>query len=298
MQEDINWEELTTPLSQTLFRKDRHLSTALITSEIKYVVDNQNNPLGLKREHRDLLARIKGGNVTVLPSEAFIPWFATNWKKTGDTNKPLTPLTTALKVASHATRISIKDYVGHEHTPDFSLTPFIVDVYNVKRNFDIALEDLSFTTATHISYSLGSVKCEAYGNLHLIWIGPTTCYVITHSHLVCVRDMVNAWFSVLIYSRVYQNKYPDIDFYEEIIACLSCGQDLLSSRGQAAFKMFKLWPSLTIACVLRDQEGKDDFFNTLVKDIHYYKNTSFFQWLTRPIRNAVEVQLRLELSGL
>jgi len=119
MNKDIDWEDLPRR-STPIFRKDKHLSTALIITEIEYMLQNKDNPRGIKREHRELLQKIKDKEYLI--SEHFIPWFMKAWRDMASTHLPLTPLTTAIKVAHHTTRISVKDYTGQKCNLDLELT--------------------------------------------------------------------------------------------------------------------------------------------------------------------------------
>lgn len=96
---------------QSIFRKDRHSSSALFTTEIEYMLKYQDNNKALKREHRELLAKLKERNASHLPCGDFIPWFMRNLASFGVTNEAITFLTTALKVA----KACIKDIINRLH---------------------------------------------------------------------------------------------------------------------------------------------------------------------------------------
>ncbi|CAH2236868.1 jg23224 [Pararge aegeria aegeria] len=55
-----------------IFRRDRHLASALARGEIDYLLSQWDNPRGLKREHHLLKRDTK--NVTFLPSDQYIHW--------------------------------------------------------------------------------------------------------------------------------------------------------------------------------------------------------------------------------
>lgn len=245
---------------QPLFRKDRHLSSALITTEIDYLIAQKDNPKGLKREH------ITSKSTEYMTSKEFLSWAIVNWQDFCHTQDPITKLTTALKIAQHALRISVKDYTSHyinRHiTPSLELTL----LYKAKNNFDKVLEVITYSTEFHQSYQLGKYACDAYGNLHLIWSTDKKCWIITHSHLVALRDVINSWFSVTLYGTLADTKYPGYSLAQEIGKYLHAGRELHRTHGSLCYKLYKMWPSLVIACILRDTECKSTLYNTIMKD--------------------------------
>jgi len=91
-----------------IFRKDRYLSTAVITTEIEYLLRFRNNPRALKKEHRDLLEYL--GKMSATIHANFISWTMIEWRNLGFSTRILAGLTTAMRVAQHATKVSVLDY--------------------------------------------------------------------------------------------------------------------------------------------------------------------------------------------
>lgn len=293
-EEGLQFERRRVPI----FRKDRHLSSALLTSEIQYMLQNKDNPRGLKKEHRALLARISDPTTVVRPSVDFISWSAREWQNFAQRGQPITPLTASLRVASEALRVSLKDYAHVSYTLKTTPTDKLVILYNIKKTFDTVIKNITYQTAFYQEYTLGVYKGDTYGNLHLIWENKTTCWLVTHSHLVAIRDMFNAWFSVYLYSQIYQKKYPGFDFDKEVDAVIQAARQALVLYSRRAYTLFKLWPSLTIACILRDTEGKSELYNELMKDLHPYELSTFVKLVTRPVCSDTQAQMQLELSEL
>lgn len=52
-------------IREPVFRKDRHLSSALVTTEIQYLLTHRNNPKALKKEHKDLIEKLDEVNPDV-----------------------------------------------------------------------------------------------------------------------------------------------------------------------------------------------------------------------------------------
>lgn len=134
----------------------------------------------------------------------------------------------------------------------------------------MVLNDVTYSTEFHKKYQLGPYQGDAYSNLHLIWISKNQCWPVTHSHLVCLEDIVNSWFSVTLYSIIYKNKYPMHNLQEEVRLVLETGRELIRNYETPAYKVLKMWPSLTISSILRDIEGKTSLYNTLKKDLRMY----------------------------
>lgn len=82
--------------------------------------------------------------------------------------------------------------------------------------------------------------------------------------------MFNAWFSIYLYSRVYAHKYPEFRFDQEVHNIIQAGRQALVVYGIKAYTLFKLWPSLAIACILRDTEGKTELYTELMKELQPY----------------------------
>lgn len=132
-----------------MFRKDRHLSSALLTSEIDYLLAHRTNKRALKREHIQLLEKIEKANAQILRSGEFLAWAFRNWKQMGITQESLTPLT-ALRIAEHALRISQYDYAGVGNTITLTPTQELAVAYSVKTNFDKAIQQITYSTVSSI----------------------------------------------------------------------------------------------------------------------------------------------------
>ncbi|OAD55198.1 hypothetical protein WN48_05223 [Eufriesea mexicana] len=159
-------EQIGTPI----FRKDRHLSSALLVSEIDYLLKNKDNPYTLEREHRSLLASLDEKQYTVLSSDKFIPRCLRHKEVLSHSKVPLNELTTRLLIAQTALKVSSKDYYGQ--TRDVSVTPtfLIVLLYKIKRNFDKVISQITFSANFTCTYQLGGITGEAHGNLHHLFL--------------------------------------------------------------------------------------------------------------------------------
>ncbi|QPB73978.1 RdRp [Hymenopteran orino-related virus OKIAV85] len=296
--EDILSEEPSLSIKRQhdpLFRKDRHLSSALVTTEIEYMWQNKTNPKGLKREHRELIEDLK--DETPLSSQEFIPLMLHNRHDLAYTKRPLTELSTCMHIAANALRVSLVDYLGYADRLPCELTPLLVQCFHIKTSFDELISEITFSNLFKQKWQLGKIEGTAYGNLHLVRVNRRSI-IITHSHLVALRDIINSWFSILCYASIYKNKYPGFNFYQEVEQMLLAGENLLWLYKREAYKIFKLWPSLTISCILRDLELRDSFHTTVTGDLEWVKHTQFYKMLTRTMCTNTQAMLSLEISGL
>jgi len=273
------------------------LSSALVTTEIDYLIAQRENPRGLKKEHIQLWDRINAKQAEYKTSENFLSWAIVNWMDFTHTQEALTKLTTALKIAQHALRVSIKDYVNQ--TMDIHITPTLklTLLYKAKNNFDKVLDVITYSAEFHQQYQLGKHMCDAYGNLHLMWYDNNKRWLITHSHLVALRDVINSWFSVTLYGLLADKKYPGYSLSQEIGKYIHAGRELHKSHGPACYKLYKVWPSIVIACVLKDTECKSTLYGTLMKDITEYNISYFYKLATSSCTDDTFIQ-HLELVGL
>jgi len=115
---------------------------------------------------------------------------------------------------------------------------------------------------------------------------------------VPVRDVINSWFSVTLYGMLADTKYPGYSLAQEIGKYIHAGRELHRSHGSLCYKLYKMWPSLVIACILKDTECKSALYHILIKDTLDYSSTCFYKLATRPYVNDTFVQLHLELVGL
>lgn len=272
--------------------------SALITTEIDYLLKNRSNPAALKKEHRALLDALKKDNPKTLSSDGFFAWAFEHWEDFRGRMSTAAAFTTAIRIAAEATRISVLDYTGLHHVPEITPSKELINLYRVKAEYDRVICDITFTTSFHQDYTLGRWKGQTFGNLHLIWNTPYTCYLITHSHFVGLRDAFNSWFDVLLYSHLCPDKYPGYNLPQEISSVLQAGREVIIGFKTRAYGLLKLWPSLVISSILRDTESKLTFHKALVKEVTQYHGTKLFEIMTRRIPTNQAAHLALEMSGL
>lgn len=67
-------EDISFTGNNTVYRKDRHLSSALIMTEIDYMKANQDNTAALKVEHIQIYNDMKINNWTWTEADDFYSW--------------------------------------------------------------------------------------------------------------------------------------------------------------------------------------------------------------------------------
>jgi len=71
------------------------------------------------------------------------------------------------------------------------------------------------------------------------------------------------------------------DFYEEVATIVKKGRELVSACCNDAYELLKCWPSLIIACILKDLEGKTILYNTLQDSLVKIHYSPFYQHITK-----------------
>ncbi|CAG9822200.1 unnamed protein product [Phaedon cochleariae] len=122
--------------------------------------------------------------------------------------------------------------------------------------------------------------------------------VTTHAHLAGLRDMINSWFDILLYTRVYRNKYEGHNLYEELTTIITLYTDFSKTHSTYHHDALRARPSLVISAILRDLQRDDRFCQSLLKDFKPISESKLFTHLTKRVHTQQEAHLRLEMSGL
>lgn len=96
-----------------MFRKDRHLSSALVVSEIDYMFHFKDNTKALKKEHRLIFQEMARKKTSFVHPETFYSWYMDkilSAHPVRSTNS--VECHTLLRMAVDATEISRKDWTG------------------------------------------------------------------------------------------------------------------------------------------------------------------------------------------
>ncbi|CAB3241750.1 unnamed protein product [Arctia plantaginis] len=280
-----------------VFRRDRHLQSALHNGEITYMFENWQNTSGLKKEHILLKRDTKG--VCYLPSDQFIHWALLHVSKKPEDMRLARELSKHIKVANDATNLGCTDFCGVSVPSLPSSGPELLrQVYVMKVTLGRITEKITFSEQHVKSYNFFGCKAKCYGNLHVIWPSDQFAYIITHRHFLAVRDCINAWFSALAYSYACCRKSAGYNLYTEVANVIYSVLHDISMYKDKAYDILKCWQPLVIATILKDIEGDPHFYNSLKDIIIQYPHSLLLKIATRKISNTIDVHLAFELTGL
>lgn len=231
-----------------IFRKDRHLSSALLVTEIEYMLTYKNTPRALKREHVELLQDMEKRKCTLT-----LPCHFNSWcMKQVLGNNPVSSSNRAelqllVNAACGACSLAREDWTGvRQNIEKNDLPSLIGKVYDRKCKFDTLFDEITFDERFVVQRTAAGIKGVAYGNLHMVEHREGRVFVITHAMLAGVRDMISAWFDTLLYSFLYNDKYPGFSFYKEVEDCIMVMAAHAYNHPIDVYAIMKLWPSICI----------------------------------------------------
>ncbi|BCL64177.1 L protein [Sekira virus] len=303
---------------QIIYRKDQHLSTALLGGEVDYILHlkAQGKEHLLWTEHRKVLDLIQSR--PLLSYEDFIRH---SWALTKD----LTAV--EVKVATH--RLAHELRVGHgvlntgllnwmqrtstarSHAPqvpvvgedviNHCITPEIVKWYHRVYSNRAEIRRISHKTTRDETILINGVSYKVVGDLVILPIrNPTRANIVApYTTLLALNGMTNARFTTLLYARMcdYWHKYPSISLYTSCVNFYKAADIDLGLLGEDIYTVLKCLPSLAIGAVLKHTEFKipSRFLETVLEDLPRSKVKDF---ISSPVHSIEEAHVRLELSGL
>lgn len=297
--EDLPGIEEVIPQKTPIYRRERHLASAITLTEIEYILTHQHNPAALRPHHRRVLSDTE--EYTILPATGFLSWCVANLESWCDPSKEEKVL---MRRAERVAHLAMEATYTH-----FYRTP-VPDLVYRSLPLNTTYADLAMTWARVISQVaqsqeprqelvIGKVKTTFDAELCIIYVTSRTCFLIPYSLVLCFADMCAAWFSVTCYAAIFHDKYPGYSLYQEVEGCLQSMLSLLKGYQQQTYILLKMWPSLVIGAILRDLESSPEFLTTITHDISpYLKNTRFYKLVTGVITDPTHAMLALELAGL
>ncbi|KAJ2941434.1 hypothetical protein O0L34_g3646 [Tuta absoluta] len=280
-----------------IFRRDRHLASALGRGEIDYLYSQWNNPPGLKKEHKMLIRDTRGA--TFLPSDQFLHWALLTTTRIGAAERHSRDLRRHMRIANDATILGHHNYTRF----DPKLQPIqppehLLRVYTMKRILDDIVDKITFTTKFTQEYSFFGFSAVCYGNIHVVWTSDVFAYIITHTHFLAVRDCVNAWFSCLLYSYQNFSKYPGHNLYQTVSAVISVVLHDIGIYKDSTYDVLKSWQPLVIGTILKYVESRPAFLESLSEVVTNHPDSVLLRIATRPPLSLVDCHLSLELLGM
>lgn len=282
---------------QPIFRRDRHLASALMRGEIDYLFQQWDNKPGLKKEHKLLIKDTAGA--TFLPSDQFIHWALLSTQRVGAAARYDRDLLRHMKIANDATHLGHLNYTGFKPSLQPVRPPLLLRrTYTLKMILDRIVESITFTTKFKQEYEFFGNKGVCYGNLHVIWTSTVFAYIITHSHFLAVRDCVNAWFSCLLYSYQNPGKYPGHNLYDRVSEVINAALHDIGIYKDDVYDILKSWQPLVIGTILKYIESSPGFLDSLSYVIDKHPHSQLIQIARRTPHSLSDCHLSLELLGM
>lgn len=262
MDEDDPYPTYTKTKKSPIFRRDRHLASALNRGEIDYMFSQWDNPRGLKREH--ILLKKETKDVTYLPSDNFIHWALLHISDDNTSIRSSLRLCHHMRVADQTTSLGVKKY-AHTDMEAMPLggTHLLRQTFSIKSEFNRIVSKITFSTEFTADYSFFGCKAKCYGNLHVIWLSTSFAFVVTHSHFLAVRDCANSWFSALAYSYHNRWKYPGHDLHNEVADVIYAALHDIGIYKDKTYEILKSWQPLVIGTILKYMEASPEFLVSL-----------------------------------
>lgn len=135
-----------------VFRKDRHLSSALIITEIEYMFENEENPRALKHEHRALLQHLRSERYKLSHPDQFYSWCMQ--QALGDhgvSHINVTELMTLFRASERGYRLSHQDWTFQVAKPTpLSLPRLVTQMYDRKTKMDDLFDAVTYDTRLRV----------------------------------------------------------------------------------------------------------------------------------------------------
>ncbi|APG78650.1 RNA-dependent RNA polymerase, partial [Beihai rhabdo-like virus 3] len=290
-----------------IFRRDRHLASAIICTEIEFVKMFKNDRSKLKREHIELVKkhedlldydylRFQADFCKVIQSKPEIYG-----------NAPRPALAKSVLVALRVLSASEENWVFNSSSsvvrdvgPDDIITEEMVLWHDWKHIFERIYKRSCNTSKMCTSFSSGSISIDFFGDLVVLKHGGKKI-LGTYHQLLGVKSLVSSHFSALLYAKlsdIYE-KYPGISLYNTVKEFLEKGREDLIKLGNSYHNIVKAVPSLAIANILERSEVlvRNTLLSTVKGPLEKYKS-KVVEFLTRPIAGEAGVHVLLEVSGL
>lgn len=296
---DLPGLEETPPARSPLYRRERHLASAITLTEIDYVLEHRENPKALRPHHKRLLEDIEG--LTILPATSFLSWCLRNLDSLQQC--PKDHLERRRRAEDVAHMAASAAYTHYYKTPAPDLTkkklPLDTPYARLSLTWTSVISTVAQSFVSRQEVVVGEYKFVFDSDICFVRVSSRTCFLVPYSLILCFSDMSSSWFSVDCYAAIHDKKYPGHSLLGETRRCLETMMQLVREHQQRAYSMFKMWPSLVIGSILRDIEFSPDFLETITEDVDpLLKRTPFFTQETRPVTSPTNAMLRLEVTGL
>lgn len=241
--------EETPPSRCPIYRRERHLATAITLTEIEYILEHQGNPAALRPHHKRIIENIK--DLKILPASDFLAWCVGNASLLYTDTKEEHELHRRAEKVAHLTIQGSYSHFYKTPPPPLTKRNFPLDTLYAKLaiTWNKLISEVAQSTIPRQEIIVGSYTFIFDAELCLILVTPLTCFLVPYSLVLCFADMCSAWFSVDCYASIHDDKYPGYPLLRETRACLQRMMTLLKQVKQKAYTLLKMWPSLVIGAI-------------------------------------------------
>lgn len=281
-----------------MYRRERHLASAITLTEIDYIFKYSENPAALRPHHKRLLDDISDSQV--LPATSFLSWCVKNLNDLYNYDKADKELLRRAETVAHLAIHGSYTHFYKTPTSRMAKRHFPLDTLysNLALTWSKVITSVaqSFTPRQEISSSYSFIFDA---ELCFIQVTTKTCFLVPYALILCFTDMCASWFSLDCYSAIHYMKYPGYNLQTEVRDCLARMMKLLADHKQKAYFLLKMWPPLVIGSILRDIELSSEFFTTITSDVSWIlKQTQFYLAETQTILSPTHAMMKLEIAGL
>lgn len=243
--EDLPGLEAIPPKKTPIYRRERHLASAITLTEIE-IFTHRNNNAALRPHHKRILNEIEG--ISLMPPTEFLSWCVsdlTRWD--GHTKEEKALMRRAERVSQLTMEASYSRYYKTPPSPIVNRSFPLDTIYaSLATTWARVISQVAQSQEPRQEITVGSVRVVFDAELCVVYASAKSCFLIPYSLILCFSDMCAAWFSETSYAALHNDKYPGCSLQKEVGSCLSNMLEFLAQHKQKAYVLLKMWPSLVI----------------------------------------------------
>lgn len=218
-----------------LYRRERHLASAIITTEIEYMFRHHDNPAALRPHHKRLLEDVQEMNI--LPATSFLSWCVKNLSYLYTHDKAGNEM---LRRAEKVAHLAVSGSYSHYYKttpPQMTQETFPLDtIYSsLALTWNHVISEVAQSFILRQEIKIGEYLFIFNAELCLVQVTTHTCYLVPYSLILCFADMCAAWFSIDCYASLYNLKYPGFKLHTEVRNCLQRIRAILENHQQSSY---------------------------------------------------------------
>ncbi|UZH25300.1 RNA-directed RNA polymerase [Nyavirus gerbillisci] len=302
-----------------LYRRDLHLSVALMGGEVDYILHHLKlgNKSRLWKDQQEVASIAEGENLGSYRDFIKNLWALTQPLKLATIHEARNKLTTRLRISSRLLNAGLSNWMQRtgkdpltektipqvgEDLINHCLTPDIIKWFIINEENTRELKAISASLEYKASAKINGYPVEFLGEIALIRLKKPIPHVILapYTAVLAVSGMTSSRFSTLLYARLadYWEKYPSHSLYQEVLSFYQAADKDLIVFGEDLYAIMKCLPSIAIGAVLKHTELKIEskFLETVIEDLP--GDSLLLNLFSRPVISLEEAHIRLELSGL